>query len=95
MKICCFCRKELDIGGGRVGRDETCPHCRRDIKCCLNCVVYDISSHYCREPQSEEVRDRERSNFCDFFTFRDGKVEDEEVDQVRKAKGEWEKLFKK
>jgi hypothetical protein len=41
------------------------------------------------------VRDRERSNFCDFFTFRDGKVEDEEVDQVRKAKGEWEKLFEK
>ena len=95
MKICCFCSKELDIGGCRVGRDETCPHCRRDLKCCLNCALYDISSHYCREPQSEEVRDRERSNFCDFFTFRDGKVEDEEVDQVRKAKGEWEKLFKK
>ena len=95
MKMCYFCRKELDIGEVRVGRDETCPHCRRDLRCCLNCVLYDSSSGHCREPQSEEVRDRERSNFCDFFIFRDGAVKNEKAGQVLKAKENWEKLFKK
>jgi hypothetical protein len=75
--------------------DETCPHCRRDLRCCLNCTLYDVSANYCREPQSEEVWDRERSNFCDFFIFRDGEVENEKADQVGRSKEEWEKLFKK
>jgi len=95
MKICYFCRKELDIGGGRVGRDETCPHCRRDLRCCLNCALYESSSGYCREPQSGEVRDRERSNFCEFFIFRDSEVKNEKADPVGRAKEEWERLFKK
>jgi len=94
VKTCFFCGKELDIEG-TVGRDETCPHCHRDLKCCLNCKLYDISSNYCREPQSEEIRDRERSNFCDFFIFRDKEIRGESVDKARKAKEEWEKLFKK
>ena len=95
MKMCYFCRKELDIGEVRVGRDETCPHCRRDLRCCLNCALYDISSGHCREPQSEEVWDRERSNFCEFFIFRDGEVDNKKADPVGRAKEEWEKLFKK
>lgn len=94
MKTCYFCKKELDIVGGRVGRDETCPHCHRDLRCCFNCALYDVSSSYCREPQSEEVRDRERSNFCDFFVFRDRNTRDESVNQIKKAKEKWEQLFK-
>ena len=95
MKICCFCRKELDIGSRKIGRDETCPHCRRDLRCCVNCALYDSSSGYCLEPQSEEVWDRERSNFCDFFIFGDRETENEKKDQVEKAKKEWERLFNK
>jgi len=94
MKICCFCGKELDIES-RIGRDETCPHCHGDLRCCLNCALYEVSSNYCREPQSEEIRERDRSNFCDFFIFRDKGVRDESADQVTKAKEEWERLFKK
>ena len=94
MKMCYFCGKELDIGG-TVGRSETCPHCHRDLRCCLNCALYDFSSTYCREPQSEEIRERDRSNFCDFFIFSDKETKDERDSQVRKAKEEWERLFKK
>ena len=94
MKMCYFCGKELDIGG-TVGRYDTCPHCHRDLRCCLNCALYDVSTNYCREPQSEEIRDRDRSNFCDFFIFGDKEAKGERGNRVRKAKEEWERLFKK
>ena len=95
MKTCCFCGHELDIID-RVGREEVCPHCNRDLKCCLNCAFYDPgASNYCREPQSEEVRDRDRSNFCDFFVFSDRETRIKNGDKVIKAKEEWEQLFKK
>jgi hypothetical protein len=94
MKMCYFCGKELDIGG-MVGRDETCPHCHRDLRSCLNCALYDVSSNCCREPQSEEIRERDRSNFCDFFIFRDKEERAGKDDRVEKAKEEWERLFKK
>lgn len=95
MNVCSFCGRELDLGD-RVGREDICPHCHRDLKCCLNCAFYDPgASNHCREPQSEEVRDRDRSNFCDFFVFADREARTEGDDKVRKAKEEWERLFKK
>jgi hypothetical protein len=78
-----------------VGRDESCPHCHRDLRSCLNCALYDAASDYCREPQSEEIRERDRSNFCDFFIFGDKETGDKSADQARKAKEDWERLFKK
>lgn len=95
MKVCYSCGKELDIGD-RVGRHETCPHCRRDLRCCLNCALYDPNaSNQCREPQSEEVRERDLSNFCDFFIFAAREAEEERDGKAQKAREEWERLFKK
>lgn len=94
MKMCYFCGKELDLGSA-VGRHETCPHCHRDLRCCLNCSLYAVSSSYCREPQSEEIRDRYRSNFCDFFIFGDKEAGDEKAGQIGKSREEWEQLFRK
>jgi hypothetical protein len=52
-----------------ITRSDECPHCNSDVHCCLNCTNYDPSAHNrCREPGAEWVSDRERSNFCDFFT---------------------------
>ena len=94
MKVCYSCEKDLDIGD-RVGRHEICPYCHRDLRCCLNCELYDPgASNHCREPQSEVIRDRDRSNFCDFFVFGDREA-NERNDKAGKAKEEWELLFKK
>lgn len=94
MKACYFCGHELDMRD-RVGREDICPHCHRDLKCCLNCALYDAgASNHCREPQSEEVRDCDRSNFCDFFVFADRKTRMEGDGRVAKAKQEWKRLFK-
>ena len=65
---CHSCSGEFKIEGF-ISRTDECPHCSADMHCCLNCTHYDPSAHNrCREPQSEWVSDREKANFCDFFT---------------------------
>jgi hypothetical protein len=52
----------------RVGRRETCPSCRADLRACRQCRFYDpASANACREPQAERVADKTRANFCDYF----------------------------
>lgn len=54
----------------KVSRQDSCPKCSRDIRCCKNCSFYDASSHWeCREEVTEHVLDKEKSNFCDHFTL--------------------------
>jgi hypothetical protein len=95
MKICYHCKKELDIGD-RAGRDEICPSCRRDVRCCLNCALHDADApNQCREPLSEWVGDREKANFCEHFTFREMTSEGSAEDTADAAKRRLDELFKK
>jgi len=69
MKKCHACNKDLSIGR-EVNRKDVCPSCGADVRCCLNCSFYDTKvSKQCREPGSELVKDKARSNFCDYFSF--------------------------
>jgi len=69
MSICYHCQKEIELSG-RAGRKDTCSYCGADLHCCRNCKFYDESAHnQCKEPNSEWVPDRERGNFCDYFSF--------------------------
>ncbi|MDH5680059.1 MAG: hypothetical protein OEZ36_00610 [Spirochaetota bacterium] len=71
MKACYHCDSPWD-GDGKPGRQESCSHCGADLRICHNCVFHDGSSYNeCREPQAERVLDKDKSNFCDYFTFRD------------------------
>ena len=66
--ICHHCQNEIVIKG-RLSRTADCSVCGSDVHCCLNCVNYDPAAHNrCREPQAEWVSDREKANFCDYFT---------------------------
>jgi hypothetical protein len=66
--ICHACNNEVTVEGF-ISRSDECSHCGADVHCCLNCVNYDPYSHNrCREPQAEWVSNREKANFCDFFT---------------------------
>lgn len=47
---------------------DTCPACDADLHCCRNCRFYDPAKHNeCAETQAEWVRDKEASNYCDYF----------------------------
>lgn len=50
-------------------RDEACRACGADLHVCRFCVFYDTSvAKSCREPIADEVRDKERANFCGYLT---------------------------
>jgi len=56
----------------KITRRETCPSCGWDLHVCLNCRFFDLGVYnQCREPQAERVLDKERSNFCDYFVYRE------------------------
>ena len=95
MKTCHKCKKEIKVDK-IIGRKEVCPFCQSDLRCCLNCLFYDFRSYnHCRESQADRVLDKDRSNFCDYFSFKDSSSQvktKEGTDSVRKT---LDNLFKK
>jgi len=72
MQVCHFCATEIQ-NPREVYRTTTCTKCGRDLKICLNCRFYSPGAHWdCSESVDEPVHDKERANFCTFFSFRDG-----------------------
>ncbi|MDR2375421.1 MAG: hypothetical protein LBD96_03175 [Treponema sp.] len=57
---------------GPIGRSLQCEVCGKDIRSCRNCRFYSSqASGECQEPQAaaDPPRDRERANFCDWFSL--------------------------
>lgn len=51
-----------------LGRTEECASCRSPLHVCRLCGFHDRSRpKQCREDDAEEVREKERPNFCDYF----------------------------
>ena len=93
MNICPKCKKEI-TDDFFVGRQSQCPSCGVDLHCCLDCSFYDLGIYNdCREPQAERVLDKARSNFCDFFKFKQTGKYSGATDSGTKDK--LEDLFKK
>ena len=68
--ICWKCGNTADYApGARVGTRDTCSRCDSDLHSCRNCRHYDPAKHnQCVETQAEWVRDKEASNYCDYFS---------------------------
>jgi hypothetical protein len=65
---CNFCGREVEVCE-RVGFRDECPQCDRPLHTCRNCGFHDPAyNNACREPMAERVVDKERANFCEYFT---------------------------
>jgi len=54
----------------RIFRSTLCEECGADAHVCLNCDFYLPGAHWdCRETIDEQVRDKDRANFCDYFSL--------------------------
>lgn len=72
---CFSCGKPLGLPEGPVSRGATCDSCGSDVRVCSNCIHFDPQSYNeCREPMSDRVVDKTRSNYCDYFSLRRGEV---------------------
>ncbi|MBI5529572.1 MAG: hypothetical protein HY897_24870 [Deltaproteobacteria bacterium] len=93
MPECHSCGQPIDPLT-KVGIRDDCAKCHRDLHVCKNCRFWDSSAHnQCREPQAEYVPDREKSNFCTFFT--PGAGQKKMSRSAAEAKKKLDALFKK
>lgn len=68
--ICHACSAELEIEPP-LGRSTRCLRCGSDLRCCLGCRFHDPASYNeCAEPSAERVLEKDRANFCDYFSPR-------------------------
>lgn len=68
--MCWKCGK--NIGDSlQIFRTTVCPDCGADVHSCRNCLFYERGAHYdCKERIDDPVWDKERANFCDWFSAR-------------------------
>ena len=92
LGTCYRCGRELREA--EYGRQEICPGCRHDTKVCRNCVHYDPRmNNECRESAADQVTDKVKSNFCDWFKPTTPKGEGGKKKEDPKAA--FNRLFKK
>ena len=92
---CVFCHKHVKLDG-KVTRQDVCPHCNRDLRCCKQCKYYDQSAYNeCKEVSAERIVDKERANFCDFFLPKGAQGGGGSSNRTKEAKEALEALFKK
>jgi ribosome-binding protein aMBF1 (putative translation factor) len=93
--VCWKCGASLAVVRLPLRRLEQCPSCQAELHVCRMCVDYDTSvAKHCREPTAEEVREKDRANFCDFFKPRPGAYTAPNTAEVAQVRAELEKLFK-
>lgn len=69
MNSCYHCKKEVTVER-KITRTDTCPHCNSNLRCCMNCSLYDAAVYNaCRESQADRCVEKDRANFCVYFNF--------------------------
>lgn len=78
------------------GRTERCKACGADLHACKLCKHYSPRlPQQCDEPTIEEVREKERANFCDHYLPIAGAWKGGTSAAADAARSELEKLFGK
>jgi hypothetical protein len=83
-----------------ISRSARCQNCGKDLRSCKHCRFYLPGARGdCRETNAEGQTDKERANFCDWFSldakFRLGSAaHSKERDKAETSKTAFENLFK-
>ena len=79
--VCYRCGASLAALSLPLSRRDQCPDCSADLHVCKMCVSFDSTvPRNCREDGAEDVTDKERPNFCDWF-----RPSDKAFDPMRKS----------
>jgi hypothetical protein len=75
-------------------RLDECRQCHVELHVCKLCEFYNTSvAKHCREPIAEEVKDKERANYCDYFRPRPDAYSRAGLDAASKAQVDLAALF--
>ena len=93
----CWKCKEPISSELEIFRSTTCSRCGADLHSCVNCRFYEPGAHYdCHETIDESVQDKERANFCGYFSARTGFSPDADSradKKAREARSAFDRLF--
>jgi hypothetical protein len=93
--VCWKCGGSLAEYTLPLRRLEECRQCQAELHVCRMCEWYNVSvAKHCREPVAEEVKDKERANFCDYFKPRPN-AHLPAGNEATKARSDLEALFGK
>lgn len=94
MLVCWKCGASLAELSLPLRRLDECKRCTAELHVCKLCEWYSIAvAKHCREPIAEEVKDKERANFCDYFKPKPGAYSNAGTDAATKAKADLDGLF--
>jgi hypothetical protein len=94
--VCWQCGASLAELTLPLSRFDACKQCRAELHVCKLCRLYDVTvAKQCREPIAEEVRDKQRANFCDDFMVRDDAYQPGNKSAVDQARAQLDALFNK
>lgn len=66
--VCWKCGASLEEVPMPLSRLSECLACRSELHVCRMCEFHDPKlAQACSEPMAEEVKEKTRANFCDFF----------------------------
>ena len=92
--VCWKCGTSLADMTLPLRRLEECRTCGAELHVCKLCEWYSVTvAKQCREPIAEEVKDKERANFCDYFKPRPGAHSKTDVTASDKARSDLDALF--
>lgn len=85
---------ESELSRERFSRRDVCASFGVETRACRNCRFFDESAaHQCTEPIAEPVREKERANFCEYFSVAGG--EEAATEAHGDARSALEDLFRK
>lgn len=92
--VCWKCGAELVELILPLSRREECPLCAADQHVCKLCQNFDsLVAGQCREDRAEEVTDKERANFCDYFKPQLNAFKEKTVSENTEARAKLANLF--
>ena len=75
-------------------RLEECHSCRAELHVCRMCEFHDLTvAKHCRETVADEVKDKVRANFCDYFRPTPAAWQPGETGAADRARAELDALF--
>lgn len=92
--VCWKCGALLDDIPLPLARLAECLVCCTELHVCLSCEFYDTRvAKHCRETIAEEVKDKARANFCDYFQLRANAFQPHDDTEERAARSQLDALF--
>ncbi len=92
--VCWRCGASLEALTLPLSRLDECPGCGVQVHVCRLCEFFAPGKpKQCREDDAEEVKEKERANFCDYFRPRVGAFDPARVTAEQQARDQLAALF--